>query len=374
MAMAELSAEQKQLFEATTRFARSLAVDTRTGDTESVFPAAAWKACAAHGLLGLLMPTSLGGVAGGATEVALSFHALGLGCTDNGLAFSLLSQLTSVQIPLLHHASPAVKERYLRGLIDGSLIGAHAATEPDAGSDVGRLTTQARKVDGGYRVSGTKTMISLASVSHVAIVLARTPEGLAEFVVPRESYQVSRPFKKIGLRSSPIGELIFEDAFVPDDHLLGNPAGGMFRFLTTMEWERLLILSHTLGAMQRQLDLCVKYCNERVQSGQPIGKHQAVAHRVVDMKLRLETSRVLLYSACARKDATGRAGMESALVKLHLSEARVANALDAVKIFGGYGVLEEGEVERELRDAIPGLVYSGTAEILKNSIARLLGL
>jgi alkylation response protein AidB-like acyl-CoA dehydrogenase len=373
--MFELSAEDQELFTATTRFARTLERDLREADRDATFFREGWRRCAQQGLLGLPMPVEYGGAGATMLSTVVAFQALGLGCRDNGLAFSLASQLTSCQLPLLHHGSPELRQRYLPRLISGEIIAAHGVSEPDAGSDVSRVRTAARRVDGGFRITGAKTFSSLGPVSDVAIVLARLePEGLTEFMVPRESYQVSRPLEKIGLRTSPMSELIFDDSFVPEDHLLGGAGSGLFQFMTTMEWERLGIMASTVGAMERQLQQCVAYAKERQQFGTPIGKFQAVAHRIADMKLRLETSRLLLHSAAAKKDRSGRAPIESALVKLHLAESRHANAVDAVRIFGGYGCMTENEVERELRDAVPGLVYSGTADIQRNTIARLLGL
>ncbi len=373
--MFTLPDEHRALHDATVRFARGLARDLPPGEAE--FSRDVWKRCAQHGLLGLAMPAAWGGSATDALSAVVAFEALGYGCADNGLAFSLASQLTSCQIPIAHHASEAVRARYLPGLIAGDLIAAHAATEPDAGSDVHAVRTVARRVDGGYRLTGSKVFSTLAPVSDLAVVLARTGDAggpLTEFVVPRTAYQVSRSIAKIGLRSAPMAEIILEDGFVPEDHVLGTAGSGLMRFMTVMEWERLVIMAPSVGAMARELERCVEYARTRTQFGQTIGSFQAVSHRLADMKLRLETSRLLLYAAAARKDATGRATMESALVKLHLSESRHASALDAVRTFGGYGVTEENGVERELRDAVPGLVYSGTSDIQRNTIARLLGL
>jgi alkylation response protein AidB-like acyl-CoA dehydrogenase len=380
--MFELTAEQQELYRSTVRFAKTLQGDRdlRAADRDSAFSREAWKRCAEFGLLGMPIPVEYGGSSQGTLATVVAFQALGYACRDNGLAFALASQLTSCQLALLHHGSPPLRQRYLPGLVSGELIAAHGVSEPDAGSDVSRVRTVARRVEGGYRLDGAKTFSSLGPVSDLAVVLARLDEaegqkgGLTEFIVPRSAYRVSQPFEKIGLRTSPMSELVFEDSFVPSDHLLGGEGSGLFQFLTTMEWERLGILAPTVGAMERQLEECVAYARERKQFDTPIGKFQAVAHRIVEMKLRLETSRLLLYHAAAKKDRSGRAPLEAALVKLHLAESRMANAVDAVRTFGGYGCMTENEVERELRDAVPGLVYSGTADIQRNTIARLLGL
>jgi alkylation response protein AidB-like acyl-CoA dehydrogenase len=178
----------------------------------------------------------------------------------------------------------------------------------------------------------------------------------------------------MGLRTSPMAELVFEDCFIPDGARLGPEGAGAKIFGSSMEWERSCILASQIGAMERQLEESVAYAREREQFGQPIGKFQAVSHRLVDMKLRLETSRLLLYKVAWLKKEGKPATMEAALAKLYLSEAFVASSLDAIQVHGGYGYTTEFEIERDLRDAVGGMLYSGTSEIQRNIIARLLGL
>lgn len=370
--MLDLFPKAAELHDATLAFARKL--DARLEHKpQRVFRRDIWKACADYGLLGLAMPEEHGGSGGDAMSIAAAYEAFGWGCHDNALAFSLAGHLLSCQMPLLALGGPDLQERYLRGMIAGDLVAAHASSEADAGSDVHGVRTVARRVDGGYRVSGTKLYSTLAPVSDVAIVLCRRDgdaSGLMELVVPRGSYEVSAPMDKIGLEGSPIGEIVLEDAFVPDDHALDGD--GLMSFMATMEWERLAILASSVGAMRRQLEECVAYARSRRQFGSPIGNFQAVAHRIAEMRRRYETSRLMLYQAAYRK-TKGRVTLEAALAKLHISESRYENALDAVRIFGAYGCMREGLVEGELRDAVPGLVYSGTSDIQRNTIARLMG-
>ena len=153
-----------------------------------------------------------------------------------------------------------------------------------------------------------------------------------------------------------------------------EPGTGMINFMTTMEWERLGIIAASVGMMDRQLAECIEYARTRVQFGVPIGAFQAVSHRIVEMKRRLETSRLLMYAAASKKQTTGRATVEVSLAKLHVSESQVANSLDAVRTFGAFGCMAESGIERDLRDSIPSLIYSGTSDIQRNTIARLLGL
>jgi len=176
------------------------------------------------------------------------------------------------------------------------------------------------------------------------------------------------------LRSSPMGELILEDCFVPDEGRLGREGAGSSIFNSSMEWERSCILGSYIGTMERQLEACVDYSRERRQFGQPIGKFQAVANRIADMKVRLETARLLLYKVAWLKQMGKPAVMEAALAKLYLSECFVQSSLDAIRTYGGYGYMTEFEVERDLRDAIGGTLYSGTSDIQRVIIARWLGL
>lgn len=171
-----------------------------------------------------------------------------------------------------------------------------------------------------------------------------------------------------------MGEIVLTDCFVPATSRLGNEGLGSRIFSHSMEWERSCILGSNLGSMQRLLERCVEHASERRQFGESIGKFQSVSNRVVDMKVRLETARLLLYKVAWLKKMEKPAVMEAALAKLYLSECFVQSGLDAVRTMGGYGYTTEYEVERDLRDAIGGTLYSGTSDIQRNIVARLLGL
>jgi alkylation response protein AidB-like acyl-CoA dehydrogenase len=178
----------------------------------------------------------------------------------------------------------------------------------------------------------------------------------------------------MGLTTVPMGQVLLEDCRVPAEQRLGQEGSGTAIFTHAMEWERALILASAVGAMERQLETCIQYARRRHQFGQPIGKFQLVAGKIVDMKLRLETARALLYRVAWLKATDQAAFLEAALAKLYLSESWVASCMDAMQVRGGYGYLTEYEVERELRDALGSRFYSGTSEIQRLVIARLLGL
>jgi alkylation response protein AidB-like acyl-CoA dehydrogenase len=178
----------------------------------------------------------------------------------------------------------------------------------------------------------------------------------------------------MGLRTSPMGELILQDCIVSEESRLGSEGAGSSIFNSSMEWERSCILGSHIGAMERQLEECIRYTRERRQFGQTIGKFQAVSNRIAEMKVRLETARLLLYKVAWLKQMGKTAIMEAAMAKLYLSESFVQSSLDAIRTHGGYGYMTEMEIERELRDAVGGLLYSGTSDIQRMIISRWLGL
>jgi alkylation response protein AidB-like acyl-CoA dehydrogenase len=178
----------------------------------------------------------------------------------------------------------------------------------------------------------------------------------------------------MGLRTAPFAEIILEDCRIPVENRLGKEGNGAAIFDDAIEWERSCILASIIGGMERQLEQCMQYAKQREQFGRPISKFQSIANKIVDMKIRLETARLILYKVAWMKKARGKATLEAAIAKLYLSESWIKSCLDAVQIHGGYGYTIEYELERDLRDSIGSTLYSGTSEIQKNIIARLLGL
>ena len=212
-------------------------------------------------------------------------------------------------------------------------------------------------------------------VAYATLDPALGPMGVTAFIVEKDTpgVSLSRKIDKMGLRTSPMGEVIFEDCKVPHEALLGREGRGISCFECSMEWERGCILAGVLGAMRRQLETCVVHARERKQFGQSIGKFQAVSHRLADMKVRLDACRPLVYRIGHLKDAGKDARIEAAIAKLYVSEAHVRSSEDAMRVYGGYGYMVEQEMEREMRDALGGIFYSGTSDIQKNIIAKSLG-
>ena len=378
----EWSEQQKELLQAAERFAlEHLNEPVTDRDRQHEFNREAWLKCGDFGVQGLPVPAEFGGFGADALTTVGVLERLGYGCRDNGLLFSINAHLWTVVIPLVTAGTTEQKQKYLPGLSNGTLIGANAMSEPNAGSDAFSVTTTARRDGDVYVLNGGKTWVTNGNVADLLTVYASTDrtkgaQGVTAFLVEKGTpgMAVGRHIEKMGLRTSPMAELFFDDCRVPVANRLGVEGGGSVLFSRSMTWERGCILASAVGSMQRVLDRSIDYARTRKQSGQPIGKFQHVAGRIVDMKLRLETARQLLYHSAWLR-TRGKAGfLEAAMVKLHISDSWVKTCEDAIQIHGAYGYTVECELERELRDAIGSRIYSGTTEIQKNLIAGLLGL
>jgi alkylation response protein AidB-like acyl-CoA dehydrogenase len=345
------------------------------------FNALAFKKCAEFGIQGLPIPVEYGGSAADPLTVVIAMEALGYGCQDNGLLFSINAQMWSFEIPVLEFGTEAQKFKYLPPLCRGDMVAVHAMTEPESGSDAFSLRAQAVKRDGKYVLNGTKTFITNAPIADAILVFAtldrhKGMQGISAFIVDKGTPGLSagRHLEKMGLRTSPMSEVVLEDCEIPEENRLGLEGAGAAIFNCSMEWERGSILASYLGTMQRQLETCVKYARERKQFGRPIGRFQAIAHRVANMKVRLEAARWLVYHVAWLKQQGKSAILDAAVAKLSVSESLVQSCLDAIQIHGGYGYMTDFGIERDLRDSISATIYSGTSEIQRNIIAAMMGL
>lgn len=378
----ELTPEQHQLQNAAIEFARtSLASRGVAAEHDETFNREGWTACGRFGVFGMPIPERYGGLGLGLSELIAVMEGLGYAGRDQGLLFSINAHLWTNSLPILKYGTEEQRTRYLPGLSSGRSIGANAASEPGAGSDVYAMTTTARPCDGGYVLNGAKTFVTNAPVADVFVAYATVDPrlgatGVTAFIVDRDTpgLTVGKRLEKMGLRTSPMAEVVFEDCRVQESQRLGREGRGVEVFESSMEWERGCILASCLGVMRRQLEECIRYARDRRQFGQRIGKFQSVANRIVDMQLRLETARPLVYRIGWLKDRNRRARMEAAMAKLYVSESFVQSSLDAVQTFGGYGYMTEQEIERDVREAIASRIYSGTSDIQRNIIASCLGL
>ncbi|WZO99808.1 acyl-CoA dehydrogenase family protein [Isosphaeraceae bacterium EP7] len=377
-----LSDSQTTWQNAAIAFAREHLNDDLAGrDERREFWREGWRLCGEFGLQGLPIPEEYGGKGLGLPETIAAMEGMGYACPDSGLIFGINATLWTVSIPILKYGTEDQKRRWLPSLCQGKLVGANGASEPEAGSDIFSMQASAAKVDGGWVLNGRKTWITAGPVADVFVCYATTDPskgilGVTAFIVPADTpgFRVVREIFKMGVRTVPMGEVAMEDCRLPDDALLGRVGRGAEVFNVSMEWERGSILAASLGTMKRQLEQCVAHARKRKQFGKAIGKFQAVSHRIVDMAVRLETSRHLVYKIGWLKEQGKDATTEAAMAKLYVSESYVQNSLEAVQTFGAAGYVAETGLERILRDSVGSLIYSGTNDIQRNIVAQRLGL
>jgi alkylation response protein AidB-like acyl-CoA dehydrogenase len=377
----EWTDEQRRLRQGAVEFASSrLASGVVNRDREGIFARELWSACAEFGLQGAMVPARWGGSGLDLMSAIALFEGIGYGARDNGLVFSVTAHVASCETPLTAFGTAAQRDEWLPRLAAGTTIGATAITEPDSGSDVFGLATTAVDRGGDWHVTGSKTFVTNAPVADLFLVYARTGgsgfAGITCFLVPRatDGLTLGAPIEKMGLRTSPMAQIHLDDCRLPATAVVGTTGSGAMVFNQTMDVERLLVMAPAIGVMERLLERCVAHARQRKRGAVPIGKHQAIAHRIADMEVALEASRLLLYRAAWQQMRHGSATRESALAKLAVSEAYVDCCRAAVQIFGGYGYTVDYEVERELRDALATTLYVGTSEIQRNLIAGLRGL
>jgi alkylation response protein AidB-like acyl-CoA dehydrogenase len=340
-----------------------------------------WEKCAHFGIQGLPIPEVYGGLGMDIVTCVATMEGLGYACRDSGLLFAINSHIWTCESPIFKFGTDFQKDKYLPRLCNGSLKGGHAMTEPDSGSDAFSMKSKAEKKGDRYILNGTKMFITNAPIADLLLVFAVTDAkkgfaGISTFIVEKDfpGFSVGKPLDMMGLKTSPIGEVILQDCEVPEENMLGKEGAGTAIFNSEMEWERSCLFATHVGAMAKDLEECIRYANERQQFGKPIGKNQAISHKIAAMKVKLELSRLALYKVAWLKAQGNRAPVEAAIAKLFVSESYVENCMDALQIHGAYGYSTEMDFERNLRDSIAGKIYSGTSEIQKNIIASLLGL
>ena len=376
------SSSQKELFAKIEQFASAeLNTDLIARDRECRFNREGFKRCGENGIQGLAVPVEYGGLGLDPLTTVGVLERLGYACRDNGLLFSLNAHMWTACAPLVAFGTEEQKKKYLPGLCNGQLVGGNAMTEPTSGSDAYGMRATAEKKGDRYLLNGSKIFITNGPVADVLVALATTDPakgaaGITAFIVETtfQGFSVVRSIDKMGLRTSPMAELRFENLEVPEENRLGREGAGSSLFTHSMTWERGCILASAVGTMERLLETCIRYAKKRKQFGQSIGKYQLVGSKIVDMKLRLETARAVLYQSAYQRSIGRTAIQESALAKLHISDCWIRCCEDAIQIHGGLGYMTEGEIERELRDAMGSRIYSGTNEIQRNLIASMLGL
>lgn len=330
------------------------------------------------GALGLSLPRELGGGGLDCCTSAYAFEGLGRALPDGGVLLAAGAHLFGVAAMIDKVGTPEQRRALLPDLATGARLATVAATELDAGSDIAAIAAVAERRGDGFRVSGAKRYVTMADRADLYFTVARdgvAGRGLTALLLPRSSAIVPGALlATAGLRGARLGPITIEGAEVGPEMVLGRPGAGLAVFQIAMAFERALVLAFRLGAMARALDEAVAFARARTVGGTPIAKHQAVAHRVARMRLRLETSRLMTYRAAWELDRGARGQLEAALAKWHVASSAVESALDGLRLRGGAGYLEESGLPGALDDAIGGTIHSGTEDVLAEIVARWLGL
>jgi len=304
---------------------------------------------------------------------------VGRACASTGLSYAAHVSLGLGSLALL--GSDEQKRAYLVPAARGEFLVAFGLTEPGAGSDAGGTRTRAVKVPGGWRLTGSKSFITNAVSAGVSVITAVTdpgegPRGISAFLVPKDvqGFHPSAAYEKLGMRASETAEIVLEDAFVPDENMLGPRGAGFRGFLEVLDGGRISIGALGVGVAQACLDASLAYARTREQFGHRIGHFQAIQFKLADMAMEVELARLLVYKAASLKDGGQPFGQVAAMAKLFASEVAMRAATQAVQIHGGNGYIREYPVERYLRDAKLLEIGEGTSEIQRLVIARGLGL
>ena len=359
--------------------AREIRPHAAEWEREGAIPRGIVDQLAELGFLGMLVPEAYDGLGLDETSYLIALEQIAWGDASTAVAVSVHNSLPTRMI--LSHGSDGQKERWLRPLARGEMLGAFALSEAGAGSDAAAIRAQARRADGGWILSGTKAWTTNGGFADVAIVLCRTDEagdrrasaGIGAFIVPTDTpgYGVGKKEDKMGQRASETVSVVLDNVFLPDDHLLGDPDRGLLIALEGLAHGRMGIAAVAVGIAQAALEHALAYADERVQFGRPIREFEGIGFKLADMATRVEAARALLIAAGESVGDDGRPSLRlSAMAKLYASEAAMFVTTQAVQVFGGYGYMKEYPVERLFRDAKVTEIYEGTSEIQRIVISR----
>ena len=342
-------------------------------DREDWFPQELWPEMGALGLHGITVDEADGGLGLGYLEHVVAQEEVARASASVGLSYGAHSNLCVNQIR--RWANPEQKAKYLPGLISGEHVGSLAMSEAAAGSDVVSMKLKAEKVDGGYRLNGTKFWITNAAYADTLVVYAKTGEGsrgITTFIVEKDmpGFAIGQKLDKMGMRGSPTAELVFNDCFVPDENVMGPINGGVGVLMSGLDYERTVLAGIQLGIMQACLDVVLPYVRERRQFGQPIGGFQLIQAKVADMYVALNSARAYVYQVAKNCDAGRTTRFDAAGAILLASESAVKVSLEAIQALGGAGYTKDWPVERFMRDAKLLDIGAGTNEIRRMLIGR----
>ncbi|MBV8084592.1 MAG: acyl-CoA dehydrogenase family protein, partial [Chloroflexi bacterium] len=371
--------EEQQAFVRTVRefAAREIAPGAIERDRDNVWFADGWRKMGQLGLLGLQFPEEYGGSGADVITTAAAFQAFTAGGADAGIALSWIAHSVLAGTPLWQFGTDEQKDRYLRRVATGEWTAGYGLTEPGAGSDAAALQTTAVLRGDRWILNGSKMFITNAPIGDVFVVFAsedrsRGSRGITAFIVEAtfQGFGRGRELDKMGNRTSPTGELIFQDCEVSADNVLGERRQGFAVAKAALEWERFLMMAHSVGTMEAILGDSVRYARERRQFGKPIGEQPAIRAKLADMRLNIAAGELFVRRVAWLKDRGLPTPLESSSCKVFTSAAVMQTALQGVQVQGGYGYTRETAVERNMRDAKLAEIGGGTSEIQRQVVGR----
>lgn len=374
----QLTEENEMIRKMVRDFARNeVAPSAAERDEEERFDRDIFDKMAELGLTGIPWPEEYGGIGSDYLAYCIAIEELSRVCASTGVTLSAHTSLAGW--PLYKFGSEQQKQTYLRPMAEGKKIGGYGLTEPASGSDAGAMKTTARLDGDHYVLNGSKIFITNGGIADIYVVFALTDpgskhKGTSAFIIEKDfpGFSVGKKEKKLGIRSSPTTEIIFEDCRVPKENLLGKEGDGFKIAMMTLDGGRNGIAAQAVGIAQGALDAAVDYAKEREQFGKPIAAQQGIAFKLADMATSVEAARLLTYQAAWLESAGLPYGKESAMSKLFAGDAAMKVTTEAVQVFGGYGYTKDYPVERYMRDAKITQIYEGTQEIQRLVISRLL--
>ncbi len=367
----ELSEEQRLIRETVRDFAETeIAPSAAQRDEEERFDRQLmFDALAELGLTGIVFPEQYGGAGADYISYAIAVEELSRVCASTGVTLS--AHLSLGANPIYLFGTEEQKDEFLTPLATGEKMGAFGLTEPSAGSDAGSTRTTAAKDGDGWILNGTKIFITNGGEAETYVVFARTDKdatkhhGISAFIVSKgtDGFSFGKKEKKLGIRSSPTMEIVFENCRIPGTNLLGEEGEGFKVAMKTLDGGRIGIAAQAVGIAQGALEQAVAYAKERKQFDKPLAAFQGISFQLADMATQIEASRLLVYNAAYRASAGLPYSQASAMAKLMASETAMKVTTQAVQILGGYGYTREFPVERMMRDAKITEIYEGTSEI-----------
>lgn len=374
-----MTSEQQQIRELARQFAaEQIRPHAAEWDRAGTLPRDIIEQLGELGFLGMLIPEAWDGLGLDTLSYLLALEEIAWGDASVAVAMGVHNSLPTQMI--LAHGTEEQKERWLKPMARGELLGSFALSEAGAGSDAVSIAAQARRVDGGWLLNGSKAWITNGGFGDVLIAMLRTDtpdqrrgaRGIGAFIVPTasEGYVVGKQEDKMGQRASETVSIAFEDVYVPDDQLLGDPSEGFIYALQGLEHGRIGIGALAVGIAQAALEHAIRYADERVQFGRRIREFQGIQFKLAEMATRVQAARALTHRAGQARDAGEAVTSLSAMAKLFSSETAMSVTTEAVQVFGGYGYMTDYPVEKLFRDAKVTEIYEGTSEIQRVIIAR----